>query len=84
MPVVMDSGAASGTALDPARPGARMQRVGVRTAPLASGIYPSGTARFGADEQPHADLRIGQPFPGQPGRMGLLAGQRLADRTGIS
>ena len=33
--------------------------------------------RAGADEQPGADLRVGQPLAGQPGDLGLLAGQLL-------
>ncbi len=31
--------------------------------------------RARADEQPGADLRIGQAIPGQPGDLGLLGGQ---------
>src|SRR5579859_6334107 len=31
--------------------------------------------RAGADEQPGADLRIGQAVPGQPGDLGLPGGQ---------
>ena len=34
--------------------------------------------RAGADEQPGADLRVGQPLAGQPGDLGLLGGQLIA------
>jgi len=35
-----------------------------------------------AEEQPGADLGVGQPVPGQPGDLGLLGGQRLTGSGG--
>src|SRR5258708_3436209 len=37
--------------------------------------------RARADEQPRADLRVGEPFVGQPRHLGLLGGQRIT--TGL-
>ena len=38
--------------------------------------------RPGADEQPRADLWIGQASHGQPGDLGLLGGERFGCRAG--
>src|SRR5262249_40600524 len=38
--------------------------------------------RAGTDEQPGADLRVGQPLAGQPRDLGLLRGQRLTGLAG--
>src|SRR5258708_29299448 len=38
--------------------------------------------RARADEQPGADLRVGQPLPGQPRDLGLLGGQRMTGLAG--
>src|SRR5260221_13870492 len=38
--------------------------------------------RARADEQPGADLRVGQPLPGQPRDLSLLGGQRMTGLAG--
>src|SRR5258708_11315964 len=38
--------------------------------------------RARADEQPGADLRVGQPLPRQPRDLGLLSGQRVTGLAG--